>query len=365
MLSQAKLYRIWHREIKANMGEQQPASRIQNMVWLVVGMYLAGNIHLSKIARKLPIRAQKLSLERRLRRLLANEGVDVAVCYNRVVRRLLAAAAVGGQVRLIVDGSKVGHGHRMLMVGLAYQRRSLPLAWHWMGYKRGASSLQAQRVLLGRVQALLPAGVQVSLVGDHEFGHPDVMALVETWGWQYVLRQAGSNVFQHQSQVGWQRYDQIALTRGDLMGLSQITLTRTRTYTTHAVLYWKRSEAQPWYLATNLASPHLALHLYRRRMWIEEMFGDMKKHGFDLEATRLRHAERLNRLTLAVCWLFVWLVSLGEYVLKQHLHAEVDRAGRRDLSIFRLGWDWLERRLALSDPLPTCFVPSFSLVSGS
>ncbi len=44
----------------------------------------------------------------------------------------------------------------------------------------------------------------------------------------------------------------------------------------------------------------MTLSYYVRRMWIEEMFGDMKKHGFDLESTMLRHFLRLSRLTLAV-----------------------------------------------------------------
>jgi hypothetical protein len=32
-------------------------------------------------------------------------------------------------------------------------------------------------------------------------------------------------------------------------------------------------------------------------MWIEEMFGDLKGNGFDLESTMLRH---VSRLTLAL-----------------------------------------------------------------
>jgi hypothetical protein len=42
-------------------------------------------------------------------------------------------------------------------------------------------------------------------------------------------------------------------------------------YPTHLVLYWKRDEKEPWYLATNFLCPYASLKLYRRRMWIEEM----------------------------------------------------------------------------------------------
>jgi hypothetical protein len=41
------------------------------------------------------------------------------------------------------------------------------------------------------------------------------------------------------------------------------------------------------------------------------MFGDLKKHGFNLESMLLRHFTRLSRLTLAVALLYIWLMSTG------------------------------------------------------
>jgi len=71
-------------------------------------------------------------------------------------------------------------------------------------------------------------------------------------------------------------------------------------FQTNLLIYWKVGENEPWCLATNLPDQQMTLSAYKRRMWIEEMFGDLKRHGFDLEATLLRHARRLSRLTLAV-----------------------------------------------------------------
>jgi hypothetical protein len=89
----------------------------------------------------------------------------------------------------------------------------------------------------------------------------------------------------------------------------------------------------------------MALQAYPRRMWIEEMFGDMKDHGFDLESTMLRHFQRLSRLTLAVALLYVWLVSTGTQTIRNGLRPLVDRNERRDLSIFQIGLRFIERRL--------------------
>ena len=78
---------------------------------------------------------------------------------------------------------------------------------------------------------------------------------------------------------------------------------------------------------------------------IEEMFGDLKRHGFDLEATMLRHARRLSRLTLAVALLFIWCMAVGTRTIRAGRRHLVDRKDRRDLSVFQIGLRYLERQL--------------------
>ena len=80
------------------------------------------------------------------------------------------------------------------------------------------------------------------------------------------------------------------------------------------------------------------------------MFGDMKGHGFDLESTMLRQADRLSRLTLAVAILYVWLVSTGTRIIRDGLRYQVDRRDRRDLSIFQIGLRYIDRQLLNSLP---------------
>ena len=53
---------------------------------------------------------------------------------------------------------------------------------------------------------------------------------------------------------------------------------------------------------------------------------------------------RLSRLTLAVAILYVWLVTTGATVIKNGQRHTVDRADRKDLSIFQIGLRWIKRR---------------------
>ena len=358
-----QLYRSLHRYLLQRIPDDCD-SRLTNLIYLMMGIYQARSVQVPIAARKAPVRAKKLSIVKRFERFLQNPAIRVRPWYHPFVQPLVQSAANAGQIHLIIDASKVAFGFRLLMVSLAYQRRSLPIAWTWCVGSRGQSSTATQVKLLEYIYRVLPPQVRVTLVGDCEFGRPLLIENLRFWGWDYALRQPGDNLVMLRGMGKWQRLDHFPLLKGQPIWMGRVLLTQASPYPTHLLLYWQAGEAKPWYLATNLLDPRAALRLYRRRMWIEEMFGDMKKHGFDLETSHLRHFLRLSRLTLAVCLLYLWLVGLAEHVILNHLTDEIDRTDRRDLSIFRLGWDFLERRLALADPIPSVSIPNFCLMSG-
>ena len=146
-------------------------------------------------------------------------------------------------------------------------------------------------------------------------------------------------------QHGWKGFDSFVQKPGQSVWLGLCYLVESHIYPMNLLAHWEIDEEEPWCLATNLPDRRMALTYYARRMWIEEMFGNFKKHGFDLESTMLRHFLRLSRLTLAVALLYVWLISVGARTIRDGLRHLVDRTDRRDLSIFQIGLRFLERRL--------------------
>ena len=62
------------------------------------------------------------------------------------------------------------------------------------------------------------------------------------------------------------------------------------------------------------------------------------------------------RLTLAVAFLYVWLLSVGSRTIRAGLCHLVDRKDRRDLSLFQIGLRYIDRCLlhSLSFSLPLC-----------
>jgi hypothetical protein len=158
-------------------------------------------------------------------------------------------------------------------------------------------------------------------------------------------------------QSSWVALGSLLTKAGESLWLGQRQLTHLHAYSVNVLAHWKIGEKETWLLATNLPSLQAALKAYERRMWIEELFGDLKDNGFDLESTHLRSVCKLHRLTFAVVLLFLELVASGSRIIKNGLRRLVDRSDRRDLSIFRIGLYMRERHLANSKNFSLDFYP--------
>ena len=330
---------------------------MRNFAWLLVGIHHSRSVTLSKIAGKIPGEAKLLSSVRRLGRFLSNPAIRVRGWYEPIARQWLAAQFQHlGEIRLVVDGTKIGSRHQLLIVCLTYRKRAIPIAWTWVPHVRGHSSARKQLALLVYVRSLIPVGAAVFLVGDCEFGAVGVLRQLKRWHWFYVLRQKSDTGVWFSEQAGWQPFGSHIQKPGQSFWLGTGYLTAAHIYRVNLLVHWKRAEKEPWCLATNLPDKGMALRFYRRRPWIEETFGDMKSNGFDLEQTKLCHFQRLSRLTLAVAILYVWFVSVGTRTIHAGNRHLVDRNDRRDLCIFQIGLRFIERCLtnALAFKIPLC-----------
>ena len=278
----------------------QRVTRQRLSSWFLVGLLRGRSVHLSRIAGHIPGAACLSSSVRRLSRFLANPALRVRPLYAPLVRQIVQAAAQQvGELRLVVDGTKVTAQHQLLLVGLAYQRRVVPLAWTWVRRVKGHSTAHKQLALLSYLRTLLPAGVPVLLVGDCEFGPMPVLQQLEAWGWDYVLRQKGNRFVYAEGIEAGCKLRHLAFQAGTRCWLPAAHLTKEHVYPLNVLGYWGAGEPEPWFLASNLTNPQRIVQAYRRRMWIDELFGDLKGQGVDLEHTHLVQIARLSRLGLA------------------------------------------------------------------
>lgn len=350
-------------------------TRVRNLALLVTGLYQGESIHQSKIAKHWPVRARLVSRVQRLRRFLDNDHICSEAWFRPVARKILARFRGSDQpLRLVLDTTKVGPDRQIASVSVAYRKRALPLAWTAVEKPKG--HLDTDQIL----DVLQPAAAHIEAVaassaaemppiwvlGDSEFGQIDVIEWVEQRGWHYVLRVYGHYTARPEPASGessasddtFRRVGDWTLQEGQTREIGPVVLTKDRRHRgVHLLLHWGEGYDDPWYLVSDQpVGPSTRRH-YSRRMWTEELYGDLKGHGVDLQATRVRQPQRLERLVLGVAITYVWLIALGSSVVKRGLRSMVDRKSRRDKSYFRIGMDWLEHRLTWDETILIRFAP--------
>jgi hypothetical protein len=203
----SKVSDTWKRKI-GQLRPKERISRVKTMAGLMAGIDASRSVQLGGVASKIPGRAWRNRVVRRLERLGANSPIRVREWYEPVSKPILAAQAEREYHR-VVAGRKVGAWHPLLLVSLVYRHRTLPVAWLWVPQRRGHSSAARQLALLGYVRSLLPNEAKVLWVGDQEFGAIAVLKQLDQWCWHYVLRQRSNQLFRPDPNTPWQAFGDV------------------------------------------------------------------------------------------------------------------------------------------------------------
>jgi hypothetical protein len=312
--------------------------QVVTLAMMISGIVMSRKAQLSTMSSEIPSKAKDQSIEMRMRRWVKDD-LDVEAVYMPFARQMLEALSQTPLV-LVMDGSQAGRGCMVIMVGVLYQRRALPIAWLVYKGKKGHASAERHIQALEKVVPLLPQDSQVVLLGDAEYDTTEMLEWIEkNTFWQYVLRTSPQIYVQTDEQN--QPIRDYPLEKGNLFYLKNAGFTQTATVKLNAIGWWGASYQEPIFLITNMENAYQACKYYRRRFRIETFFSDQKSRGFHIHKSHLANPARLSRLLIAACLAYIWMISQGLRVIAENKLSLIDRTDRRDKSLFRLGLDWL------------------------
>ena len=332
--------------------------QVTNWIWIIVGVLQSQSSNLSQIANYLPMKTKAESRVTLVRRWLMNPHVKVWRFYKKVLEQVLSGwSAV--ETYIILDGVMVfGDRWQIFRVSLQHGCRAIPLAWTIVEGK-GLVKVTKLKSMLEKVQRFLKKYVkQVTFLADAGFRDCDWAQLCEKLGWNYAIRVA-CNTYVTMADGISDRLDNLVPENCNRY-FQNVLLTREAKLQTNISVTWttnQKGEPEMVAIITNQTACRARLREYSRRMSIEQSFRDDKSGGFNMQLTRLQHAERIEHLLLAIAMATLWCHELGEFVLKQGetSRCQVDPAYKRTLSLFQLGIRWLKRALATT----LHFLPDF------
>ena len=123
---------------------------------------------------------------------------------------------------------------------------------------------------------------------------------------------------------------------------NQVGLWLDGKYRCNIVLANVKGVKEPWAVITDETPSLKILWQYGLRFRVEELFLDSKSGAFQLEESRIRNCQALERLYLVVALALLFATSQGMAVQLAGLRTQVDPHWKRGLSYLQIGLRWLK-----------------------
>lgn len=348
------LYDSTRRTLASRLPEARD-SQLDTLALVLVGVTQSVSAQLGAIARAMPLDTRQVLKEQRLRRFLDNQRITQGSHYQPLVKAALSGLK-GQAVHLLIDRVLLRDTHNVLVVSAGFRRRSIPLAWFVLPH-RGKSNRGNQEELLEQALALLPPGVRITVHGDSEFRSWELFCWLRERGCDVFLGMQG-NTYIRTTQNGERRLLEDWLEdRATVAYLSEVYVTEAAHGPLSVLAWWaKDADGKPMVRAvmTNLPATWQSYRRGSRRMWIETVFRDWQSGGFHLDRSGITEPGRLLNLLLPLAIAYLWLVSLGRWVVKKGYRELIDD-GTSDTwhySLFQLGVGWKERLASYTKAIP-------------
>ena len=198
----------------------------------------------------------------------------------------------------------------VLSISVVYRGCAIPIAWEIRPAEQPGSWKEPWLSLFDNVQGILPTDWQVLVMADRGLYARWLYEAIQKCGWHPFLR---INLRSHYCPPG----------RMDFRPMSQLLSSPGSTWaggvtcfannSIHATLLacWETHHKEPWLIVTDLSPDLACASWYSLRSWIEDLFKDIKRDGWQWQKTRMSDPVRASRLWLALAVATLWVVSVG------------------------------------------------------
>lgn len=304
---------------------------------------------------------------KRVWRFLRNQQLETEAVFSGLFHFLRPAR---GRVLVLADWTSLTP-FQQLVLSLPRDGRSLPFLA--ITVPQGSSEKEQQGHMKAAEQRALEmlarmcgSEIKPVILADRGFGHPRWLADIRRRGWDFVQR-----VPKHH-QVWVEHYAGVLRDLGIRRGWRPRdwgwgTMNEQDFGPVRLVTVFEREAEEPWYLVTSLEAetPANVVRLYKRRMWIEAMFRDLKNRdwGMGLDQVRLSEPERHDRHFAILALAYLWLFAFGALAERQGLakRFKANTRAERVITLVRTGYYYLfhhnmappEHAFAAVQALPT------------
>lgn len=320
-------------------------ARVKLICLIVEALCKVKSVSYDRLASGFDVQVEKNSSYRRIQRFMASFDFSMEI----VSKLIFSILPSNTKVILVLDRTNWKFGSKninILMLGICYENIAFPLMFKMLN-KRGNSDTAERIELITTFIKWFGKGCIDSILADREFVGERWKAFLNDEKIRYHIR-IRNNFMVHlyrknaEISVSWLfnnlkvgaycHYPKIVELHGQPCYLSA-----TKTI--------NKDKKVELVIIVSFNKPAEALDYYKKRWQIETLFKGLKSSGFNIEATHVTHLDRLEKLFSLTIIAFAWCYKIGDFINRNVKKIIVKKHGRRAVSVFKYGLDYLSRFL--------------------
>ena len=323
-----KLLKLFGKDLKGHR-----LKRVKKLAAMICGLLRKKQPSMKSLGHGLPQPIQSHSREKSAKAFVDNKWVDYQTFYLPFITSLLTTIFelyphLKNDIKLVIDGSKIGKHHMTLMISLVFRGRGIPIVWLVRRKKKGHFDADTHIELVERAKKILTPFINdfgVVLLGDGEFGNLKLQKWCISNSWHYVFRIAKDNHLYDEDNHRFNPTDVQVNDNQQFVSFPNVDCTAERLKDVHFVLWHDEKYEEPLPLISNLEEPIDIIEAYDIRYSIECLFKDMKSNTFNLHKTRLKSEHAINNLIMIGAFAISLLFKLGVRYEKSSIRKYIHR----------------------------------------
>jgi len=312
-------------------------ARIKYITVLIISLIDVATVNLQRVSLKINSNAKTTSNYRNLQRFFQNFKMN----YEEYARFVVSMLPKAGKYYLVMDRTNWKYGKRdinILMLGIIYKNTALPLYWMMLD-KGGSSNTWERKQLLGKAIVLFGKERIAGLLCDREFIGVKWFKYLIDQEIEFHIRipkqvKQGSVLKKNRKIVNY--LFRFLKENGKLDYPKQVSIFGFK-------LYVSGMKSKKGYcVVVSNKSNFDSLKKYQMRWTIENLFGSFKTRGFNFEDTHFKNLDKIKLLIVIISIAYLWSILIGIW-LDASTPIKLKKHGRKSISIFRYGFDYLVR----------------------
>ena len=322
-----------------HFGKSMNLARIKALSMMVCALCKAQRVTYTKLASAFDSKASSGSSLRRIQRHIA----ECEICTDLIARLILKLIPVQGPYNLTLDRTNWKFSDtniNILTLGVIYDGMAFPVVFKMLD-KRGNSNTKERIELVEQFVRLAGERSINHLVADREFVGSEWLGYLNARGIHYHIRiRENFRVFRHgrEARAFWLFGD---LKLGECKHLDGIYHVNGQACYLSGSKIRDREGRPELQILVSYCNAKEALEMYKLRWQVETMFKGMKSSGFDIEGSHVRDLSRMSNLFAVIMIAYVWCYLVGIYINENIKPITVLKHGRRAVSLFKYGLDYI------------------------